>query len=227
MHEYYICARANFISGLIQFQNMNNNIRNGGSLIFVGVVQFVFAVVVSEAIYSGYSVGQQFMSDLGDWSLAGNSAAIFDGSIILAGVLLIAGAYFLLQGLKNRLFTSLLAISGVGLVGVGIVAENIFLPGHMVFTLVALVFGAASAIMSFKFLKSPLSYLSVILGAVTLLALVLSLSGNSGSSSFYLGMGKGGMERLVIYPFILWGLGFGAYLIGNSSDTTSAQRASK
>jgi len=90
--------------------------------------------------------------------------------------------------------------------------------------LVALGFGAASAIMSFKFMKSPLSYLSVILGAVTLLMLVLSLSGySSGSSSFYLGIGKGGMERLVIYPFLLWGLGFGAYLIGNSSDTATTK----
>ena len=196
---------------------MNDNKRNGGFLIFVGVVQFVLAVVVSEAIYSGYSVGQQFVSDLGDWSLAGNSAAIFDVSIILAGVFIIAGAYFILRGLKNKLFTSLLVISGVGSVGVGIFAENIFLPLHLVFTVVALGFGAASAIMSYKFEKSPLSYVSVILGAVTLLAMVFSLSGAD------LGLGKGGMERLVIYPFLLWGLGFGAYLIGNSSDTATAK----
>ena len=44
----------------------------------------------------------------------------------------------------------------------------------------ALGFGAVAAIMSFKLLKSPLSYLSVILGAMTLIALVLSLSGYSG-----------------------------------------------
>lgn len=198
------------------------NKRTAGFLIFVGVVQFVLAIVVSEAIYSGYSVGQQFVSDLGDWSLAGNSAAIFDASIILAGVLIIASAYFIQRGFENRLFTSLLVISGVGSVGTGIVAENIFLPMHLLFTLMALGFGAVAAIMSFKLLKSPLSYLSVILGAMTLIALVLSLSGYSGgSSSFYLGLGKGGMERLVIYPFLLWGLGFGAYLIGNSSDTTT------
>ena len=89
------------------------NKRTAGFLIFVGVVQFVLAIVVSEAIYSGYSVGQQFVSDLGDWSLAGNSAAIFDASIILAGVLIIASAYFIQRGFENRLFTSLLVISGV------------------------------------------------------------------------------------------------------------------
>jgi hypothetical membrane protein len=110
-----------------------------GLLLFVVAVQFVLVVVISEAIYSGYSVGQQYVSDLGDWSLAGNSAAIFDASIILAGTLLFASTYFIQRGFKNRLSTSFLVMSGVGLVGVGVVAQNIFLPIHMAFTLVALI----------------------------------------------------------------------------------------
>ena len=188
-------------------------------LIFVGAVQFVLAVVISEAIYSGYSVGQQYMSDLGDWSKAGNSAAIWDVSIILMGMFVIAGAYFIQRGFKNRLFTSLLVMAGVGGVGIGVVAENIFLPVHSVFALVAMVFGAASAIISYKFEKSPLSYVSVFLGALILLATVLSGSG------FYLGLGLGGMERFIIYPLLLWMLGFGAYLIGDSSDTIITSKA--
>jgi len=52
------------------------------------------------------------------------------------------------------------------------------------------------------------------------LMLVLSLLGQRVSSSFALGLGTGGMERLVVYPLWLWTLGFGAYLIGESSDTT-------
>jgi len=85
----------------------------------------------------------------------------------------IAGAHFIQRGFKNRLFTSLLVMTGVGSVGAGVVAENISLSVHSVFALVAFVFGAASAIMSYKFEKSPLSHISVILGAVTLLAIVL------------------------------------------------------
>jgi hypothetical membrane protein len=202
-----------------------DNKRIAGLLIFVGAVQFVLAVIISESIYSGYSVGHQYMSDLGNWSLAGNSAAIFNVSIILAGMFTIASAYFIQRGFKNRLFTSLLVISGVGLVGIGVVAENIFLSIHSVFSLVALVFGGATAIMSYKFEKSPLSYVSVILGAVTLLAAVFFFSGAHVNSGFYLGLGKGGMERLTIYPFYLWGLGFGAYLIGESSDITITSKA--
>ena len=107
----------------------------------------------------------------------------------------------------------------VGCVGIGAVAENISLPIHDVFALVAFVSLGVSAIMSYKFEKSPFSHISVILGAVPLLALVLFLLGE-GNSGFYLGIGLGGMERLVIYPILVWLFGFGAYLIGDSSDTT-------
>jgi hypothetical membrane protein len=200
------------------------NKRIAGLLLFVGVVQYVLAVVISEAVYSSYSVGQQALSDLGDWSLAGNSAAIFDVSVILMGVFVIAGAYFIQRGFKNRLFSSLLVVVGVGSIGVGVVAENISLPVHSVFALAVFVFGVASAIMSYKFEKSPLSYISVILGAIVLASLVLFLLGQ-GSSGFYLGLGLGGMERFIIYPFLLWSLGFGAYLIGESSDKIITSKA--
>jgi len=60
--------------------------------------------------------------------------------------------------------------------------------------------------------KPPLSYISVILGAISLVALVLMVSGND------LGVGIGGMERMIAYPALLWMVGFGGHLIGNSDD---------
>ena len=80
--------------------------RIAGLLGFVGAVQFVLAVIICEAVYSGYSVGQQYISDLGNWSLAGNYAAVFNVSIIFAGTLGVASAYFIQRAFKNRLFTS-------------------------------------------------------------------------------------------------------------------------
>jgi hypothetical protein len=73
--------------------------------------------------------------------------------------------------------------------------------------------------MSSRFVKSPLSYAPIILGGVTLLAIVLQASG------FYLGLGLGGIERLEIYPALLWGLVFDGYLIGESSNTTLTSKA--
>ena len=202
-----------------------DNKKTAGLLIFVGVVQFVLAVVICEAIYSGYSVGHQYVSDLGNWILAGNSAAIFDISVILMNTFTIAGAYFVQRIFKNMIFTALLVMIGLAGIGAGVVAEDISLPLHTVFALVIFLSGAASALMSIKFEKSPLSYVSFIFGAVILLAIVLFGLGVYVNSGFYLGLGSGGMERFIIYPSLLWLLSFGVYLIGDSSNTTITSKA--
>jgi hypothetical membrane protein len=193
--------------------------RIAGLLGFVGVVQFVFAVVICEAVYSGYSVGQQYISDLGNWSLAGNYAAIFNVSIVFAGTLGIASAYFIQQAFKNRLFTSLLIVSTFCNVLIGVFAEDISMPAHGISALIGLIFGLGATFMSSKFVKSPLSYAPIILGGVIIVAVVLQVSG------FYLGLGLGGIERLEIYSSLLWGLGFDAYLIGESSNTALTSKA--
>jgi hypothetical protein len=42
---------------------------------------------------------------------------------------------------------------------------------------------------------------------------VLFASGN------YFGLGRGGMERLIAYPTLLWSVAFGGYLMGESDKT--------
>ncbi|MBE3117000.1 DUF998 domain-containing protein [Candidatus Bathyarchaeota archaeon] len=196
-----------------------DNRKIAGLLLFVSVVQFVFAKVVCQTIYPGYSVGQQTISDLGNWGLIGNFAAVFAVSAVLMGVFIVAGAYLIRRTFKNRLFTSLLIMAGVSNVVVGVVAEDVIPSVHSLFALIMFVSWAVVAILSYKFVKSPFSFVSVILGAMSLLVLVLSLLGEHVSSSFVLGLGRGGVERLIVYPLWLWTLGLGAYLIGESNDT--------
>jgi hypothetical membrane protein len=198
-----------------------SNKKIAGFLFYVGVFQFILSMLICESVYSGYSVRQQAMSDLGNWSLAGNYAAIFNVSNILEGLFIIAGAYFIQRIFTSRLFTSLFAIAGVGGVGIGVFAEDISLPIHNVFALVAFFSGVAAAIMAYKFLKSPVSYLSVFFGAVELLAFVFFILGQ-GDSVFYLGLGFGGMQRFMFYPGWIGSIAFGAYLIGDSSETSRA-----
>jgi hypothetical membrane protein len=193
-----------------------DNRKIAGLLIFVGVAQFILTKIVCETIYPDYLVGQQAISDLGNWGLAG-FAAVFAASSILLGVFIIAGAYFNGQGSKNRRFTALLAIAGVGNVTVGVVAENVIPFMHSLFALIMFVSWAVAALLSYKFVKPLFSYVSLTLGAVSLLMLVLSFLGQCVGSSFALGLGMGGLERLVVYPLWLWTLGFGAYLMGESS----------
>jgi hypothetical membrane protein len=69
-------------------------------------------------------------------------------------------------------------------------------------------FGNLAAIYSYRIVRSPLSYIFVLLGIMGLAALAL-FAGNT-----YLGLGAGGMERMIFYPAMLWTLGFGAYLLG-------------
>ena len=190
-----------------------NNKKIAGLLGFVATVQFVLAVVICEALYSGYNVGQQFISDLGNWSLAGNYAAIFNASIILAGILGIASVYFIQKAFKNRLFTSLLMISTFCYILIGVFTEDISMPMHGISALIGLILGLGATFMTYKFVKSPLSYAPIILGGMIIVAVVLQASGN------YLGLGLGGIERLEIYPSLLWGLVFDAYLIGEASNT--------
>jgi hypothetical membrane protein len=193
--------------------------KTAGLLGFVATVQIVLAIIICEALYSGYDVGKQYISDLGNWSLAGNYAAIFNASIILAGALGIASAYFIQQAFKNKLFTSLLMINTFTSILIGVFAEDISMPMHGISALIGLICGLGAGFMTYKFVKSPLSYAPIILGGVIIVAIVLQASGN------YLGLGLGGIERLEIYPSLLWGLVFDAYLIGESSNTALTSKA--
>jgi hypothetical membrane protein len=196
-----------------------DNKKIAGLLGFVATVQFVLAVVICEALYSGYNVGQQYISDLGNWSLAGNYATIFNVSIFFAGILGFASAYFIQKAFKNRLFTSLLMINTVCTMLIGVFAEDISMPVHGISSLISLIVGLGATFLTYKFVRTPLSYAPIILGGVTLLGVLLQGSGN------YLGLGIGGIERLEIYPSLLWGLVFDAYLIGESSNAALTSKA--
>ena len=175
-----------------------------GSLLFVGGVQFVLGIILAEALYPGYNTSIQTISSLG----VGPSAIIFNSSVFLIGVLGLAGTYFVHRAFNFSLFTLLLGITFIGAIGVGLFTEaTSTFTLHSIFAVIAFVFGGISAIVSYRLQKQPLSILSVILGVFSLLAMGLLASGN------YLGLGLGGIERMVAYPIILWAVGFGGYLI--------------
>ena len=136
---------------------------------------------------------------------------IFNSSVFLLGVLVIADVYFILQALKSKVFTILVAIAGIGALGVGLFTEDLLLL-HAAFTVITFAFAGISAIASYKVGKPPFSYISAVLGTITLIALPLMVTGND------LGLGIGGMERLIAYPSLLWIMGFGAHLMGHQND---------
>jgi len=186
-----------------------SNGRIAGILFFIAVSQFVFGLTIAEARYSGYSISVNYISDLG----VGPSSMIFNSSVFLLGLLLIIGAYFLQCALNFKVLTVLLVLTAVGTMGVGVFTEN-YKAIHPVVSIVAFLFGGLAAIASYKLLKLPFSVLCVIFGLMTISALALF------ASKTYLGLGVGGMERMIVYPILMWGAGFGGYLIGYPEKRT-------
>jgi len=175
--------------------------RNAGTLLFLGGTQFILAMVIAEAVYPGYSVSGNYISDLG----VGPAAGIFNFSIVLLGTAGILASY-LIQRASQSIVPALFSIAGAGAVGVGVFPETTGAI-HPIVSLIAFLFGGLAAIAAYRFEKSPLNYLSVLLGALALIALALF------TSHIYLGLGPGGMERMIAYPILLWLIGFGSQLM--------------
>lgn len=184
-----------------------------GALVFVGGTQFVLGMLVAEALYPGYSISQNYISDLG----AGPSAAIFNSSVFLLGLMVVAGSYFVQRFFRNRLVTGLLVLAGVGAMGVGIFPEN-YPVMHEIVSDVAFIFGGLAPIAAYRLLRKPFNYFSAVLGLVSLCAMVLlSAQYTFGlGEQYFLGLGPGGMERMIMYPILLWEMGLGGYLVAST-----------
>jgi len=191
--------------------------REAGVLLLVGAAQFVLGMLVSEALYPGYSISQNYISDLG----VGPAASIFNPSVFLLGLTAAASAYFVYRYFSTRLVTSVLILAGVGAMGVGIFPEN--LPAmHEVVADMAFLFGGLAPIAAFRLQKKPFSYFSVALGLISLCALVLLSAEYSFGlgEQYFLGLGPGGMERMIVYPVLLWEIAFGGYLLASCQERT-------
>jgi hypothetical membrane protein len=182
--------------------------RVAGAVLFIGAVQFLIMLIVSEALHPGYSVANNYISDLG----VGPSTLIFNSSVFLLGVTIVAGAYLIQRSFNSKIFVVLLILAGVGAMGVGVFPET---TGsiHSVVSFITFFFGGLSAIASYRLQKPPLSYFAVSLGVMTLVALTLFISG------IYLDLGKGGIERMTAYPALLWAVGFSGHLLAYTKET--------
>ncbi|MFA5049455.1 MAG: DUF998 domain-containing protein [Candidatus Micrarchaeia archaeon] len=179
----------------------NNYLKYAGSFLFIGAVQFLIFLIVAEAVYPGYSISENMISDLG----VGISAKIFNSSVILFGAFVALAAYYLFKEYDDKIFFLVLAIAGLGAIGVGFFPETTGIP-HFVSALLAFLFGATGAIYSKNKVNGPLSVFCIILGVISFIALILTIF------NIYLGIGPGGMERMIVYPILAWCLVFSGFL---------------
>ncbi|WP_063492907.1 DUF998 domain-containing protein [Saccharolobus solfataricus] len=175
---------------------MLNRDKISGYLILVGVSQFLLFFTVSEILYPNYSVKYNYISDLG----VGGTAIIFNTSIVIMGILVIISSLLLRVN-----YSPLVFLVGLGAALVGIFPENTGFP-HLIAALITFLFGGIGAI----FTSIRRNYFWTILGLITLASLVLYILKDYGP------LGPGGMERIIVYPEIIWGISFGTYLTRQS-----------
>lgn len=203
-----------------------------GLLLLAGGLVGFGGIHVAEFAYPGYSVSEDFVSDLGatcadiassphDCTVVQPASAIFSLSVDALGLLVLLAAYLAYPLVLPRRLALLLGVTGLGALGVGLVSEA-YSPYHSLFALTAFLGGSVTALASFRVLARPLAYVSLALGCLATVALgwfsLLSLeiratAAGTAFPAIWSPLGVGGMERMVVDPILVWVVVFGTILL--------------
>ena len=198
-------------------------IRAAGAVWMCAVQFFIAQIVVQWAWTTPFSLADNFISDLGNttcgiynssyvcspWHTLMNISFSLQGVIILAGSILARPVF---QRERSRaLIFWLLALTGIGMIGVGLFPEDVSNRGHVISAGIQFITGnLAIALIGMRCktvnLKRGWLVTSVILGVAGLSATFLFVSG------YGLGLGIGGMERVAAYTFPVWLIAAGILL---------------
>ncbi|MFB6234923.1 MAG: DUF998 domain-containing protein [Halopenitus sp.] len=181
----------------------------GGAFLAVATL-LLLGFVTAAAQYPGYSATTQTISALGAAEATGRSRAIFNGTMILAGLGTLVATYGLHQRFRNRGFTVALAATGIGNAGVGVFPAETGVP-HVLAAMLAFGGIGCTALLVAREVGGPFGALSASVGVLELVVLVLFIT-VGGSTP----LGLGGLERWVAYLGILWAAAFGGYLLPGS-----------
>jgi hypothetical membrane protein len=196
----------------------------GGLLLMLAGGAILMGIITAESLYPApYSTHRNTVSDLAAMRpqnlVRQPSAAIFNWTMIVTGLLVLIAAYCLYRALQRWSVAIPAGLLGVGILGVG-VFSGVHMTEHQWFAALAFAAGSIAAILSWKVLQGPLRYLAVVLGAVALASMVVG--------DFFMGwtpaarLGEGGVERWIAYPVVLWMVAFGAWLTNHpAAEQTS------
>jgi hypothetical membrane protein len=180
-----------------------------------------------------YSLTRDTISDLGNTACGTFNSrpvcsplhGLMNASFIVLGIAMTAGSILISRQLaKSRAATVgfvAMAISGIGVIIVGIFPENSVPAFHGLGAATAFTVGNTALIIIAVSPMMPvvLRLYSFLSGTLAILALV------SYSSGHYLGLGEGGIERVVAYPQTLWLIVIGIFLLIRSHARPRARSA--
>lgn len=195
-----------------------------GLLCVVATVQFLIGVQVAQASYPNYSVTQQYLSDLGATCPGGvgttpcvivqPSAIVWDTVLSLMGLLSLVSAFLFFLTFRTRLLPVLLGLWGLGTMIAGVFPQSIYIV-HGPASALAFAAGSIAGLVTFKLhLEAPrsLGIVSAGLGLLSLIGIAL-LRIFSFSALNATVIGGGGVERLIVYPIVVWELLLGLFLL--------------
>jgi hypothetical membrane protein len=195
----------------------------GGALLFTAGAGILMGIITAEALYSApYRTGSE-ISDLGasdSGVILQPSATIFDMTMIVTGLLIVAGACLVHRTFRRRAVTITAGLLGVGVLGVGVFPGNVH-PQHPIFANLAFLAGGLAVLLSYKVATQPLRSIFVVLGATSLLSLALAMFMPEWTPMAELGLG--GIERWIVYPIVLWLVTFGGYLMADRTAEEPAE----
>jgi hypothetical membrane protein len=192
-------------------------LRLAGGLLFLAGGLILMGIITAEALYPApYTTHGNDISDLGgtrppDSVILQPSATIFDASMMAVGLLVLVAVIPVHRALGRRSVTIPLAVLGAAALGVGVFPGNTGNP-HAISALATFISGGVVALTTARVVGAPFSWLSTLLGALALLTLVSYLA--FGESGPLRDLGTGGLERWIVYPIVIWIIGFGGYLAG-------------
>jgi hypothetical membrane protein len=205
-----------------------------GALAFAAATQWALLVVVAQTQYPNYSTQRNFLSDLGATCHSGLAAApcvivspasqIWNATLSLMGLLSLVSAILLYRATRRSAVSVLFGVFGLGTLIAGIVPETL-LSVHELGSLAAFVAGSIAAMLAFRVISAPLKYFSLTLGLLSFVGIIpLMFQGPFYRWNGIFGLGLGGIERMVVYPLIIWELAFGAYLMSGAHLSTPTER---
>jgi hypothetical membrane protein len=212
-----------------------------GPLVWALSVQyFVVQFIAARAWHTPFSLSRNVISDLGNTAcgqyaqryVCSPQHGLMNASFILLGLTMALGSLLIYQEfVRSRASLvgfSLMAVSGAGTLLVGLFPENTIKLLHALGASLTFGLGNLSMVvlaLALQRVRPSFRVYTFISGVVALTAFVLF------ASHHYLGLGQGGMERLVSYPQTLWLTLFGLYMSATrlraSKSSPSSRRPSR
>ena len=180
-----------------------------GVLLFTLAAQFMTVIMLGASIAPGYDVSGGAISDLG---VIGETALLFNVSLVVVGVLNVAAGLLLYRASGRRTILAVFGVAGLGAFGAGLVSLDV--SGlHGIFALAAFLFFNIEAILTGAVVSGPMRAVSWIAGLLGIGFVVIMVIGDAGNPGVFGAIGHGGAERMIVYPVMLWLMAFGGYLM--------------